>query len=447
MRLLLCCDRLHLFEWEARIFSTLPPPTSFPSQRTDWTERMKPGLASYADDPSKVGEHLQPLVDFAIEKLKGREEEFHTYPIFLKATGGMRQLPYKKREAVMNAVREYMNDKSKVPFYFEQDFARIISGEEEAIYAWTAVNFLMGTLVPQLVGTGTVDANETYGALALGGASAQIAFFLPSQDISANMFKLQVGAQKHWNLYGHSFLWFGLDLARTRFHNRLAEDAVSDESSTSSTSSTSSAETVVNYCFPSGYEETVEWDGRKVKLVAPSHSDLDVDDDDDSDDKRRVAVVRSSGKDDDQEQNDEFDDKIYDYDDDPPSGREARKLALCMKQTLPLLRLEANEWCEFSHGKGQCSYNGEFARCFESSTTSRTVAHPICCSPLHSLEQQACTSHRFRTRKEASATSWRSRATTTPGTSSVCPAERPSPSSLPARRPCARTTWTSSKTT
>jgi Golgi nucleoside diphosphatase len=78
---------------------------------------------------------------------------------------------------------------------------RILSGEEEAIYSWSAINFLMGTLLPASQGTGEArPINGTYGTLDLGGSSSQIAFFVPSQDISEGLFKLQIGSQKHWNV-------------------------------------------------------------------------------------------------------------------------------------------------------------------------------------------------------------------------------------------------------
>lgn len=73
-----------------------------------------------------------------------------------------------------------------------------------------------GKLLPASAGVGTVDANSSVGALDLGGASTQIAFFVPNQDILANMFKLQLGGQKHWNVYVHSFLYYGINSSKGR---------------------------------------------------------------------------------------------------------------------------------------------------------------------------------------------------------------------------------------
>jgi Golgi nucleoside diphosphatase len=63
--------------------------------------------------------------------------------------GGMRQLPTHQREAIIAQVRMYLSNRTTCPFYFEHDFARVISGEEEGIYGWTAINFLLGGWAPK----------------------------------------------------------------------------------------------------------------------------------------------------------------------------------------------------------------------------------------------------------------------------------------------------------
>ncbi|CAB1099538.1 unnamed protein product [Ectocarpus sp. CCAP 1310/34] len=174
-----------------------------------------------------VAEALSPLVDFAKEILKDYEEDWERFPIYLKATAGVRQLPYGDREALLSAVRDFLGNPETCPFYFQFDHARVISGEEEGIYGWAAVNFLRGELLALSEGVGTAmsSGNTTVGTLDLGGASTQISFFKSDQDILANLFKLQIGAEKHWNVYTHSFLQFGLNSARARMHMKVVHAA------------------------------------------------------------------------------------------------------------------------------------------------------------------------------------------------------------------------------
>jgi hypothetical protein len=62
----------------------------------------------------------------------------------------MRLVPIGKREKMMTYVRSLLSDNEFCPFYFQYDFARVMSGEEEAVYAWTASNYLFKTLFPVL---------------------------------------------------------------------------------------------------------------------------------------------------------------------------------------------------------------------------------------------------------------------------------------------------------
>jgi Golgi nucleoside diphosphatase len=58
-------------------------------------------------------------------------------------------------------------------------------GEEEAIYSWTAINFLKGDLLSESKGVGPATGGKegTFGTLDLGGASSQIAFYVKNQGI------------------------------------------------------------------------------------------------------------------------------------------------------------------------------------------------------------------------------------------------------------------------
>jgi hypothetical protein len=239
-------SRIHVYNWQPRIFKTIPPDLSYPTTDERWSAKMAPGVAEFAGDPAGLRAHLAPLIDFAVRTLVGEEVRFGDYPIYFKATGGVRELNVKQREALMVQIRAYLSDKTFCPFFFRDDFARVISGEEEAIYSWAGINFLMGNLLPASKGIGTATGG-TYGTLDLGGASCQIAFFMPNQDISESLFRMQIGGQKHWNVYTKSFLSYGHNSARARHFAALADAAFA--------SSKGKDPTAVDYCLPSGYSE------------------------------------------------------------------------------------------------------------------------------------------------------------------------------------------------
>lgn len=137
----------------------------------------------------------------------------------------------------------------------------------------------MGTLLPNSQGIGEVnDANTTFGTLDLGGASTQIAFYVPSQNMLEGLYKLQLGGQKQWNVYTKSFLQFGVVSARLRHHNSIADAAVASLAKKLGKGTPITPDTkisAVNYCFHSGYTEQVtDTSGRfHVQLNGPSNSD------------------------------------------------------------------------------------------------------------------------------------------------------------------------------
>jgi Golgi nucleoside diphosphatase len=229
--------RIHIYEFERRLLHTRTDLTealngykiSFPTTNTRWTHRHKPGLdtlASYQDDEAMQAAliaYLGPVVEFSKSVLEGKKQDWYRYPIYLKATGGLRTLPTPDRIRLMEAVHTLFQNKTFNPFNFDDtERARVISGEEEAIYGWAAVNFAMGTLVKDSEGTGTaLNPKQTFGMLEMGGVSTQIAFFENSGDVMANLIKLQIGGARHWNVYAHSFLYFGVNGAWARLNAQL----------------------------------------------------------------------------------------------------------------------------------------------------------------------------------------------------------------------------------
>lgn len=255
-------SRMHIYKWEPRIFESVPPPISYPDTDEKYAGKMDVGLGTISLLPraargKAVADHLAPLIDFAKQMLSGEEALFGGFPIFLKATGGMRELSLEDREDIMSWVRVHLADKSFNPFFFRNEMARVISGEEEAVFSWTAMNFLLGNLLTESEGIGEAFANSTIGTLDLGGSSTQIAFFIPSQDISEGLYKLQIGGHKHWNVYAKSFLTFGVVSARRRHLKMLADE--NDRFS------------VVAPCFHAGYKEVVvNSQGKSIEVSGPS---------------------------------------------------------------------------------------------------------------------------------------------------------------------------------
>lgn len=327
-------SRMHVFEWAPRVLSSQADielavsgsKLSFPDSNARWTDRLQPGIATFAavqndqELRDAVAEYLEPLLDFAKAVLHSKTGSFPEYPIFLRATAGMRILEDPDRARVMRAVRELFNNKTYCPFNFVNEQARVLSGEEESIYDWTGVNFLLGDLIEQSEGIGTVvNPKRTHGALDLGGASTQISFYEPSEDVMANLFKLQIGQARHWNVYAHSFLFYGMNEATNRLQARLAAGKTSDERM---------VEGIYNPCLPGGakaeFRTNIHVDAKGLETWNYSGSYP-------SGDGYYQAVLKN----------------------DKSKG----DFSTCMDLTKALLNLEKNSWCDFAH-KGDCSFAG-----------------------------------------------------------------------------------------
>lgn len=338
-------SRMHVYQFAPR---TLASETSvrlavrgsklsYPGIESRWTERLRPGIASFArlDDEdelrSALASYLEPLLDFAKTVLHTKRDRFHRFPVFLKATAGMRALPAESRRRIVSVVRELFGNSTYCPFWDQKERVRVISGEEEAVYGWTGVNFLLGHLMERSEGAGEADpssddtAIQTYGALDMGGASAQISFYEPDGDVMSGLFKLQIGQGKHWNVYAHSHLMFGHNAAEERYRARLVKD-VDDE--------TRLIHGVYDPCLPGGkrleFKSNIHFDDRNgIETWNASVDDIPSVDDDGS---YHAVLVNNED--------------TGDWDE-------------CKEYVRRVLNEKSNAWCDFSH-LGSCSFAGVY---------------------------------------------------------------------------------------
>uniref|UniRef100_A0A7N0TSN1 Apyrase n=1 Tax=Kalanchoe fedtschenkoi TaxID=63787 RepID=A0A7N0TSN1_KALFE len=192
--------------------------------------RVNPGLSSYAEAPGGAGESLAELIEFG----KGRvpRGSWARTEIRLMATAGMRLLDGKVQEEILESCREVLRGSG---FMFKDDWASVISGSDEGKYAWVAANHALGSLGG--------DPLRTTGIIELGGASAQVTFVAREPVPSEFSHSLQYGNYSY-NLYSHSFLHFGQNVA----HDSLREALISVNESTQMDTNT-----MIDPCAPKGH--------------------------------------------------------------------------------------------------------------------------------------------------------------------------------------------------
>lgn len=128
--------RVHVFEYTADSSSSyaaldLPEPKL----------KVQPGLSAYADNPAGAAASLQPLLQFAAQHIPA--SRVPSTPVYLMATAGLRLLPPAAADGILMECRSTLLAST---FLFESEWAQIISGTYEGLYAWVAANYAAGHL-------------------------------------------------------------------------------------------------------------------------------------------------------------------------------------------------------------------------------------------------------------------------------------------------------------
>ncbi|KAG0695272.1 nucleoside phosphatase family-domain-containing protein [Suillus ampliporus] len=192
----------------------------------DWIMKVEPGLSTFADNPEDVSEYLAPLLKHARSQIPPSLEPETS--LFLLATAGMRLLTPVQQARVLSATCKYLKSASSFRIDGESkdgpcgSSVQIITGEEEGLYGWIAVNYLMD-------GFYGMDKKTTYGFLDMGGASTQIAFE-PSDTLSGDKenlvdvrLRLLGGDEVNHSVFVTTWLGYGTNQARERYVAKTVE--------------------------------------------------------------------------------------------------------------------------------------------------------------------------------------------------------------------------------
>ncbi|KAJ7706954.1 nucleoside phosphatase family-domain-containing protein [Mycena rosella] len=221
-------SRLQIYSWKdprtitvekgSDLSKSLPKVEKGTREGEEWMTKVEPGISSYAHEPELVSGHLRPLLDHARDLVPPSLHS--TTPLFLLATAGMRLLPGDQQASVLQHACNFLTRHSH--FNIEGPSAagpcgssvRIITGEEEGLFGWIAVNYLMD---------GFLGAQTTYGFLDMGGASTQIAFEPQAAHVDDQMELIDVrlrllgGEEIHHRVFVTTWLGYGTNQARERY--------------------------------------------------------------------------------------------------------------------------------------------------------------------------------------------------------------------------------------
>jgi guanosine-diphosphatase len=250
-------SRIHVYKFNNCFAS--PELESETFEMTKKIEGQSSGLSAYADDPEAAARSLDSLMAVAMKVVPDKLKSCS--PVAVKATAGLRLVGKEKSDKVLEAVRNHLETTYPFPVVSkEENGVAIMDGSDEGVYAWITTNYLLGKI-------GGPDHSETAAVFDLGGGSTQIVFEPTFKGLSSGGMpeKLAEGDHKydlsfggrHFSLYQHSHLGYGLMSARDAIFASL----VTDLHDTNKGDKSWMDAPVVNPCFSTGMNKTV-----KVKL-------------------------------------------------------------------------------------------------------------------------------------------------------------------------------------
>lgn len=164
----------------------------------------KPGLSSFADNPKKGADSIRQLLNEAKQVIP--HHRWHSTPLVLKATAGLRLLPAEKADKILDEVRIVFEESG---FMVTPRSVSIMDGIDEGLFSWFTINFLMNRLN---------TPHSTFATLDLGGGSTQITFAPKDEGtvkVAPQGFIHQVSAlHQNIDVYSYSYLGLGLMAAR-----------------------------------------------------------------------------------------------------------------------------------------------------------------------------------------------------------------------------------------
>ncbi len=165
-----------------------------------WSKKVKPGFASLENNQVTVDSYVTNLVAGA---------PLVSVPIYFYATAGMRLLPQPKQAQMLAYLKAWFSHQSQ----WQLKEAKTITGKEEGLFGWLAVNYQLGTLA---------DENKVLvGVMDMGGASVQIAFQAANDGDIKDSDRQQIDLYgRHLNLFIHSFLGLGQTEVSHQFLNK-----------------------------------------------------------------------------------------------------------------------------------------------------------------------------------------------------------------------------------
>uniref|UniRef100_A0A0K2USE0 Uncharacterized protein n=1 Tax=Lepeophtheirus salmonis TaxID=72036 RepID=A0A0K2USE0_LEPSM len=276
-------SRVYLYVWPSHSGNPhellkISPLRNFENQ--PYVKKITPGLSSLSETPERSYIYIKPLLDFAQEHIPSSKHK--ETPLFILATAGMRLLGRDKQLNIMKHLGITVNENSN--FIFPENNLEIITGKQEGIYQWLAINYVLGKFTNHYTayenGRPLLHKRPTtVGVMDMGGASMQIALEVAdSVKNYPHVVEINLGCKEHdsehtYRVYIMTYLGYGANEALSRMERQfLVSQNFNNSTGNSTIKGIDSTSKLENPCYPNGleYESSLKIDIDKLTNVSPS---------------------------------------------------------------------------------------------------------------------------------------------------------------------------------
>jgi len=184
----------------------------------------------WEEDAAGLEERVQVYMQSLIEVTKRtlavkRVKSMRRVPIYMLATGGMRQFKERNLQGYLYLRRTVTNFLNKSGFL--EPTYDTISGEAEGVFAWVDANFAVKKFAP--------DSGQPWGIVEMGGQTMQLAFSRPNVlgdwgDYQGPLTKVDLGPEQVYHVFTRSWGALGAQAMWAQHARRMVKPPFEDPS-------------------------------------------------------------------------------------------------------------------------------------------------------------------------------------------------------------------------
>ena len=233
--------------------------------------KVSPGIALFKNSRLAYKNGIKPLLKFVLHHIP--DERIPFTPVYVLATAGMRLIPTPLQEKILSEIEHGI--RRDFEFKLSSDHLRVISGTDEGVYSWLAINYILNRLDANILNNSSKV--RTVGSLDMGGGSLQIAYEVPSkpsisEEDMTNAEIINFGFDHKYKLYVTTYLNFGANQVRKAHFIYLLEATLSSMNNLSIHNQ--SALHIVDPCLLRSQREFRTFNGHPVNFTGSGNYNL-----------------------------------------------------------------------------------------------------------------------------------------------------------------------------